>query len=132
MTCRFEIVIHPAKSQPGRFVACLGERVLHTATRQPLLDCARILLGEGADPTARIEMRHAGAEYVALSSTIGAAARLTVKEPPSEEIRLVRYQPYDRGEWRDGSPYSDLNGEPVPDIGSESKSLHGASLSREA
>ena len=120
MKCLFEIVIHPArppmasKSRPGRFIACLGERVLHSATRQPLLDCARILLGEGADPTARIEMRHAGAEYVALSSTIGAAAKLTVVErdqgngPVFEEWKR-------RDSFAEALPV-DLNDAPVPEV----------------
>ena len=120
MTCRFEIVIHPvkppmaSKSRPGRFIACLGERVLHSATRQPLLDCARILLGEGADPTARIEMRHAGAEYVALSSTIGAAAKLTVEELTNNGVpRFRTWRAFDGVLDVEGTSPVDLNGERV-------------------
>jgi hypothetical protein len=107
------------RSRPGRFIACLGERILHTATRQPLLDCARILLGEGADPMARIEMRHAGAEYVALSSTIGAAAKLTVAERDRGNGPL--FEQWKPRIFSAGASPVDLNGEPVPDIGLEEK-----------
>ena len=64
----------------GRFKACWGDRVLHNNTRQPLLDCARILLAEGVDPLARISTRHDWARYPALASTVGEAAKWTVAE----------------------------------------------------
>jgi len=64
----------------GRFMACLGERVILESSRQPLLDAARFLLGEGVTPDTRIAMRHQGSPHVALSSTVGKAAKLEVKD----------------------------------------------------
>jgi hypothetical protein len=46
----------------------------------PLLDIARALLAAGVDPTTPIAMRHAGANCDALTATVGAAAKLTVRE----------------------------------------------------
>lgn len=92
-----EIVVNALKERPGKFRACLGERVLHAGSRQPLLDCARILLGEGIDPQARIGMRYAGADDVALTSTVGAAAKLTVRENDWEGPRFVPWAPFEIG-----------------------------------
>ena len=73
-----EIIVTPQGA--GRFMACLGERVILKSSRQPLLDAARVLLAEGVDPKACIQMRHAGSKHVALSATVGKAAKLTVDE----------------------------------------------------
>src|SRR5262245_51465683 len=81
MPAAVEIVVAPRQPRSrGRFEARLGDRVISKSTRQPLLDAARILLAEGADPETPIAMRHAGADHAALRSTVGAAARLTVVE----------------------------------------------------
>lgn len=119
----FEIIVTPAAPfGRGRFVARLGGRVLLPATRQPLLDCARVLLGEGASPTDRIEMRHDGSPHVALRSTIAAAAKLTVEEGPDRGPVLVL--------WRDrpfpgGSPPSAFAGDTVPDSPPTGEAPHG-------
>src|SRR5262245_42598210 len=62
----FQLVVTPA-GRPGRFTARLGGRLVVASSRQPLLDGARVLLAEGADPRSRITMRHAGADHVALA-----------------------------------------------------------------
>jgi hypothetical protein len=51
-----------------------------TRSSQPMFDGARSLLANGADPAAKLVMRHAGSDADALRSTVGAAARLTVEE----------------------------------------------------
>jgi hypothetical protein len=58
----------------------LGDLIILKSSRQPLLDAARLFQAEGFSPDDRIVMRHAGADHDALSSTIGAAAKLTVEE----------------------------------------------------
>lgn len=68
----------------GRFEARLGGRVILKSSRQPLLDAARVFLAEGVPPDTRIAMRHEDSPHVALSSSIGAAAKLTVKETTSD------------------------------------------------
>jgi hypothetical protein len=64
----------------GRFRARLDGRVIIESTRQPLLDTARTLVVESFDPNAIFEMRHAGADHVALRAPLWAAARLHVKD----------------------------------------------------
>ena len=64
----------------GRFDAMFGARLLAHATRQPLLDGARELLRLGHPATDAVVMQHQGSGVDALRSTIGAAARLSVKE----------------------------------------------------
>ncbi len=49
-------------------------------SHQPFLDSARVLLQAGGDPSTRIVMRRKGSDVDCLISTIGAAAKLTVKE----------------------------------------------------
>jgi hypothetical protein len=56
------------------------KRILLQRTYQPLLDACRVLLGEGADPKMRVVMRHAGSRADALITSVGAAAKLRVKE----------------------------------------------------
>jgi hypothetical protein len=73
-----EITITPQGA--GRFEVRLGDHIILKSSRQPVADAARVLVGEGIDPKARIQMRHEGSPHVALSSTIGKAARLTVAE----------------------------------------------------
>ena len=60
-------------------------------SRQPLLDAARTLLAEGADPKARIVMRRKGSDC--LSSTIGAAAKLTVEDNTVGKPIFRRFRP---------------------------------------
>jgi len=63
-----EIVVSPLGH--GRFEARLEGRVLCASTRQPLLDAARFLFGEGVPPDTRIAMRHEGSPHIALRSTV--------------------------------------------------------------
>jgi hypothetical protein len=62
-----------------KFEAYLGERLL-LISRTPFLSSARLLLKAGVDPTTRLIMRHHGRADDALRATVGAAAKLTVKE----------------------------------------------------
>ena len=71
-----QIVITPLGH--GQFEAAIGGRILLESSRQPLLDVARVLLDEGVPPNTRIGMRHAGSPHIALSATIGKAAKLSV------------------------------------------------------
>jgi hypothetical protein len=73
------ITVAAIPARPGTFTAHLDGRPIVTS-RQPFLDAARELLKLGHLADAIIIMRHAGSEIDALRSTIGKAARLTVKE----------------------------------------------------
>ena len=59
------IVIEPV-GHHGRFRACVDGRVIVASTRQPFLDAARVLIGEGHDRRTILEMRRAGADQVSL------------------------------------------------------------------
>jgi hypothetical protein len=97
----------------GRFEARLNGRLICTSS-QPLLDGARVLLAEGLDPASPIAMRHEGASYDALRSTVGTAAKLTVRETETEGPRFVRWKPFSGG---DVHALMRFSSEPVTDTG---------------
>jgi hypothetical protein len=77
----------------GRFAAMFAGREL-CRSRTPLLTAARVLLEEGWSPDCPLHGSHEGSPIVALRSTIGAAARLTVWEPDREGISFEAWSPY--------------------------------------
>jgi hypothetical protein len=87
-----DLVVSPV-GRPGHFRAQLGHRELVTS-RQPFLDSARVLLGEGCDPTTVLVMRHAGSKTNSLRATIGAAAKLTVAEGERDPPRFRAWKPF--------------------------------------
>jgi hypothetical protein len=94
-----ELVVSPVE-RPGHFRAQLGQRELGTS-RQPFLDSARVLLGEGYDPTTVLVMRHTGGQPESLRATIGAAAKLAVAEGERDPPRFRAWKPFLS---REGSP----------------------------
>jgi hypothetical protein len=82
------IVVNPAFNDRGRrhhdrFDAHLREagELICRATRQPLIDSARMLLSRGCDPNARISMVwHPRPETVAMTAVIGKAAQFDVMD----------------------------------------------------
>jgi hypothetical protein len=64
-------------------------------TRQPFFDGARALLALGYPPETAIQSRHQGSEVVAMRSTVGEAAKWTIKERDRGGLRKERWQPYD-------------------------------------
>jgi hypothetical protein len=77
----------------GRFAACLDGRLL-CHSRTPFLSAARVLQREGVPDETPITMRHEGEIEVALRSTVGAAAKLTIVENEREGPRFARYRPF--------------------------------------
>jgi hypothetical protein len=75
----------------GKFIATLDGEVLLESTDQPLLDCARVLLERGISPLTQIHMRTGGVP--SLTSTVGAAVKLTVKETKIGP-RFVAWAPF--------------------------------------
>jgi hypothetical protein len=83
-----------------KFSASLdGGPELVPASATPFLAGCRKLLDLGYDPRQRVVMRHLGADYDALSATIGAAANLTVQDDGAP-----RFRPWKPFLARDGSP----------------------------
>jgi len=73
------VIITSIVGRRGWFTARHDGRLLYHS-RTPLLDGARTLLAAGYPPNTILVMKHAASDVVALSSIVGAAARLTVND----------------------------------------------------
>ena len=89
-----QLTITPRRSTPGLFDARIGNRLI-CSSRQPLLDAARVLMAGGIAPDAQIEMRHAGADHVALRAKVVAAAKLRVLEGERDTARFARWSAFE-------------------------------------
>jgi hypothetical protein len=114
-----ELVIHLLKSKRdpsggrGWYRVERDGVVVVERTREPLLDGARALLGRGVDPAVEVGIRREGSRWIDLSSLVGVAARLTVKEDgDGPRFVPVRDGPQSRPE---GSPVaqSELGATPI-------------------
>ena len=111
-----EMTMHPlGLLQPGRYRVTIDGRVLVEDTSEPLFAGARALQAEGVAAAERLCTRHAGSPHVSLTSTVGVAAKLTVREDRRRGPKIVPYEPYN-GPIRVGtaSPMRSGGG-PVPD-----------------
>jgi hypothetical protein len=63
---------------PGRFDAAVDGEIIASARRQPLLDGAKALQAEGADPQPTIILKHS--EIECLRARLGTAAKLSVAD----------------------------------------------------
>ena len=78
-----DVLVYPAGSS-GSYAAEVDGLVVVKSSKTPLLTTARHLLAN--DSSCRdcpIAMRHRGTDYVALSSTVGLAARCTIEDGAS-------------------------------------------------
>lgn len=97
---RHRITVREANDRHGRFEISLADGSSLPASRAPMLAAARYLLGEGANPDAIIEMRHASRpDTVAAFGKVGALAKLDVREDQSSGPRFCKWRPppQDRG-----------------------------------
>jgi hypothetical protein len=106
----------------GKFVATLDGRKL-CISRQPLLDAARVLINEGIDPATPIATRHAGADFDAMTSTVGAAAKWTVKENKIQSPHFARWEAFPASRVR---PSLRQNERPVPYAVLDAERIHDA------
>lgn len=90
------IHITVAPAGPERFAARLSDGRELGVFRTPLFSSARALLAEGVPEESPIAMLHQGQTAASLTSTVGVAAGLAVKESASGGPRLGTYQPFDR------------------------------------
>src|SRR4029453_5539408 len=89
-----DLIILPS-ARPGYFrVGLTDGRELVTSSRHPVLDAARVLLGEGCDPATILISRHAGTSTVSLRAPIGDAAKLTVAEGALDPPRFRLWKPF--------------------------------------
>lgn len=109
--------------QHGKFVVAILEDRRLRVSRQPLLDCARILIAEGADPKTPIATRHAGAAHDALISTVCGAALWTVRENENQSPTFVRWNAFPRDAVQSPVRFS---GAPLPDTSQPAERIHRA------
>jgi len=94
MTHLLLIVIEETSQWRGKFSAhLLDGRKLLSSSRQPLLDAARVLLAQGIPPETPLAMQHKGSATIAMTSTVGEAAKLTVEEEPGGP-RFRKWRPF--------------------------------------
>ena len=96
------VILRPAFNRHGarlhgKFVVTLDGRQLCISS-QPLLDGARVLINEGVDPATPIATRHAGADFDAMTSTVGAAAKWTVEEGERVGPRFACWKAFPRSD----------------------------------
>jgi hypothetical protein len=106
----------------GKFVVTLDGGQLCISS-QPLLDAARVLINEGADPATPIATRHAGADFDAMTSTVGAAAKWTVRENETQSPHFVRWEAFPASRVRLSMRQ---NERPVPDPVFDAERFHDA------
>ncbi|MGY0572406.1 hypothetical protein ACTGJ9_016120 [Bradyrhizobium sp. RDM12] len=93
-TSRHRINIQETDDRHGRFQIEMADGATLPASRTPLLSAARFLLGEGADPSAVLEMRYAGrSDTVAAFGKVGVLAKLDVREDQTNGPRFCRWRP---------------------------------------
>jgi hypothetical protein len=94
MTHPLLIVIEETSQRRGKFSAhLLDGRKLLSSSRQPLLDAARVLPAQGIPPETPLAMQHKGSATIAMTSTVGEAAELTVKEKPNGP-KFQKWEPF--------------------------------------
>ena len=126
-TDMLRVILHPAFNRHGarlcgKFVVTLDGRQL-CISRQPLLDAARVLLADGVDPETPIATRHAGSDFDAMTSTVGTAARWTVKENEIQSPHFVRWEAFPASRVR---PSLRQNERPAPGPVLEAERIHDA------
>ena len=62
-------------------------------SRTPFFAAARALLAAGVDPATTLAMRHHGSTTVAMRSTVGEAAKWTVREEPNLALEMYKEHP---------------------------------------
>ena len=121
------IVISPAFDHRGhrlhgKFEARLDGRLI-CVSRQSLLESARILIAEGADPADIIAMRHAGSPHDAMTSTVGTAAKWTVREDSTVSPTFVRWKVFSHDDVQSPMRFGER---PVPDPVFGAERIHDA------
>ena len=101
-------VMGVTKTRGQVFDAFVEGRKIVSRSTTPFLDACRQLMAEGADPKAKVVMRHEGADHDALRSTIGYAATLTVWDDRVGKPVFAKWAPYSAAI----SPPSDFSGAP--------------------
>lgn len=93
LTVRPAVSLKTGRRLSGKFDGFIDDRQVVIGSATPFCDASRALLAEGVSPDAVIEMRHEGSSTLALRSTVGVAAKLTVEEGRRPYFRRHRERP---------------------------------------
>ena len=128
MLTGIEIAFRPCREpHRGMYEAWLDDRLLGR-WRDPEPAAARLLTGEGMDPTTPVSTRHHGSATVAFTSSLGRMAPWRVSEPDDGRThpRFVKWRAFPGERFSGGRPIGPV---PVPDTG---QAETGAQAGREA
>jgi hypothetical protein len=97
MSDEIVLVVTPAgyNTRGQLFQGQIDGRLISCAVTSPMLFAARALLREGVDPKSRLVMRPASQKTASLVSTVGAAAKLTVRDSGGAP-RFAKWKPLER------------------------------------
>jgi len=84
------------KGQSARWEYTVPGYGVSGLSRQPLSDASRQLIAQGVDPQTAVGRFREGREQPDLTSTVGAAANLTVSDPDNRRIHFAPFRL-----WRD-------------------------------
>ena len=99
------LIVTPSRGPDGKrqygirgqlFDGRVGDWLAVERSTQPFLDAARALLAIGHDPAEPYVMKHSGSDAVALTSTVGHAASMTVAEGKLNPRFMVRDSRFDK------------------------------------
>jgi hypothetical protein len=88
------LVVAERDRRDGRYSAWHDGRLVVDGAKAPFLDAARVLLAQGLDPIARYIMRRSPEGLDALVSTLGQAAKLSVREDDHVGPIFRPWKPY--------------------------------------
>lgn len=91
------LILTPVDTKPGSFTASLegSPTATFAASRQPVVDGARVLLGLGYDPSDILVARQHDRPYDSLlPATIGHLAKVTYSEPDRGRLHAVTWMPF--------------------------------------
>jgi hypothetical protein len=74
------IELRPTLDRRGRFDAVLDGEVIVRGSSTPICDAARVLLAKGIPEESVLSTRHQGSEHIAMSGSLGAWAKVTVRD----------------------------------------------------
>jgi hypothetical protein len=87
-------VVRGREVQPARWEYAVPGYGVSGVSRQPLSDACRQLIAQGVDPKTAVGRFREGRDQPDLTSTVGAAAHLTVSDPDGGRIHFVPFRPW--------------------------------------
>jgi hypothetical protein len=92
-----EVVVYPVEGSAGNWSLDFRGTKVVKSSKTPLLTFARLLLNDFPEAEGmELGMRHRGTDLIALQTTVGHAAKLTVVETAHGRPCFVKWRPFNR------------------------------------